>query len=99
MISCSCDDYDGGTTTVGEARIVTCRTPRKCSDCSAQIVAGDTMYVQSFFNWEEMKAVPPYYMCERCGDLIESLAAAHYCFPYGDVLGQWREYLEERKAH
>lgn len=91
MISCGCDS-DGGLLAVGKARVVTARKRRQCSDCGEWISNGDIMYMQSMYDFDKGLAAPPLYMCERCGDLIESLAEAGYCFTYGNVLGQWREY-------
>ena len=96
MISCGCDDwYD--IRSVGTARIVTARKHRECMDCRGPIRDGDVMYVQSMFDFDEGTPVCPYYMCEACGDLAESLMEQGYCFTYGDVREQWLEYLEMRK--
>lgn len=91
-ISCGCDFYDG-IIAAGNARIVTCRTPRSCSDCGGQINKGDVMYVQSMFDYDDCTPSIPHYMCERCGDLAESLADAGYCFSFGGLVEQWAEYL------
>lgn len=94
MISCGCDIDDYDTVSVGEPRFVTCREARRCSDCGKPIEVGDHMYMQSFYDYSSNRAEKPLFNCERCGDLILSLAARGFCFEYGDVEGQWREYLE-----
>lgn len=94
MISCSCDDWE--IRSVGEARIVMARKSRQCNDCEGPIHNGDVMYVQSMYDFEWNMPEPPHYMCEKCGDLAESLLAAGYCFQYGDIRGQWQDHLEMR---
>lgn len=94
-ISCGCDYYEYDVRSVGQAKIVKCRTPRKCSDCGGPIEERDTMYVQAFYDFGSNRADKPRYICESCGDLIESLIEQGFCFSYGDVKGQWREYLFE----
>jgi len=83
-ISCDCE-FDGGIRSVGDAREVTCRTPRECDNCGLGISSGDTMYIQSMYDWDEMLATHPVYSCEECGDMAENLMYYGYCFQYCKV--------------
>lgn len=93
MITCFCDDHFE-VSAVGEPRIVIARTARACSDCGGPIPESSVMYVQSFYNFVEGCTCKPYYMCERCGDLIESISEQGYCVEYGNVVKQWFDYIQ-----
>jgi len=98
-ISCSCD-FDGGIWGVGNLRDVTCRTPRKCSACNKQISIGDCIYMQSMFDYDDMKTASPVFVCEECGDMALNIIDLGYCFSFSkSVRQQWLDYLHNTQPN
>ena len=94
MIFCGCFD-DGGVRSVGWPKSMTCRKPRECAACQQDIQAGDIMYRQSFYDYDEHVPASPIFVCEECGDMALNLMDAGYCFQYNEsIYEQWIEYLK-----
>lgn len=95
-ISCSCE-YDGdGCCAVGDLKEMTCRTPRKCYSCRRDILAGDIMYRQNFYDYDEYKTAAPIFLCEECGDMQLNLTELGFCFDYSEgIRNQWLSYLRD----
>lgn len=92
MLSCGCS-FDGGTRTVGDPRQVTCRKPRQCGACCADIGQLDQMYMWSMFDFDFGKTVAPMFLCEECGDMACNLIELGFCFDFSESLrSQWLEY-------
>ncbi len=95
MISCSCDFDHHEILSVGKMRLVTCRTPRVCDDCGRDILSGQEMSIQSFYDFEHSKPVTPYYICEDCRDLIDAIVSAGFCYSFGNVREAWMDFLND----
>lgn len=94
-VSCNCD-FEGGIHSVGYPKEVTCRTARNCGCCKKPIAVGDRMYRWSMYDWDEMLASSPVFMCEECGDMAFNLMDLGYCFSLGSgIREQWLDYLHD----
>jgi len=93
-----------------EAPLATKRS-RKCCSCGAKIGVGETARKVKRYRpateWEEMRGfgdeVPlaDWYLCEKCGDLADSLAELGFCYTLGDdsLAKQIDEFRREEAAH
>ncbi len=96
-LSCYCGDTDGADWwwygPQDEVPLATKRA-RKCCSCGEKIGVGDPARKVRRYRppteWEETRGmhgdeVPlaDWYLCEKCGDLAESIADAGYCYSLG----------------
>ena len=93
-----------------EAPLATKRS-RKCCSCDKKISVGDTarkvQRYRSATEWECIRGLGDevqmvdWYLCEKCGDLADSLAELGFCYTLGDesLAEQIAEYRREEDAH
>ncbi len=90
-----------------EAPLATKRS-RKCCSCKTKIKVGDIARqverARPPTEWEEDRGIAydevflaPWYLCETCGDLVESLTEIGYCYHLGveSIAYQIKEYIAE----
>ncbi len=103
-------DYECFFRDIEDEAPLSTKRARKCCSCGAQILVGQASrrvprgrppYERC--NWIEERIygdeVPlaPYYLCETCGDLADSLSELGFCFTLGgqSLKAQIAEYREE----
>jgi hypothetical protein len=110
---CGTDFDDGGdwywVGPYDEAPLATKRG-RRCCSCKALIKVGEVSRLVERFRpateFEEVRGIacdgvqmPNWYLCEKCGDLSDSLTELNFCYTLGgdSLKKQINEYMEEMK--
>lgn len=85
-LACGCDIIAD----IWDTNIIQARKQHRCGECRALIEPGDLYYKTDALmegDWIHHK------MCEKCGDLSESMAAMGFCWILGELSEAHHEYL------